>query len=125
MTIHLFDQFDIYTNYELSDFEYFPKPTSKLYLSRKTLSSTKPNEYMIELYLAYKPFFVVRRRIDAYIKHYEEEGWDDGPYPTVLLVCPTKNYETKALEYIENAKDSSFMDETDIIMKTYNVADTL
>lgn len=93
------DRFDIFTRAEIIDQDYFPEPRPELYLRRRE-SNSNPQEYM--LYIVDNPMkFIFKKKLDTWITHYEEEGWD-GTYPTVLLVCSTQSIEMRARTHLMN-----------------------
>lgn len=91
------DKYRIFTKSELAKFDQYPKQLPDLFLTSKT----GQKDYMLDLYL-HEPFFVIKKRIKAYIEH-RNEDWDDStPYPSILLVCPDARNEEKVSKYCES-----------------------
>jgi hypothetical protein len=59
-------------------------------------------------------FFYIKKRIDQHIKHYDEESWPGGQYPTVMLVVNNTRLKAKTEKYFEEARDGVFADEKDL-----------
>jgi len=100
------NKFQIFTKYELANFDYFPNPNPDIYLRRIIPSTTKPNEYLLDIF-SDSPLFVIRRRVANLISHFETNEWD-GKYPTILLACTDSRAEGKiqsfALKYLDNSE---------------------
>ena len=111
------DTFDILTKAELADYDYFPDQLPDLYLRRLNPQEDKPSYYMIDSYEDPRSF-IIQKRVDQYIIHFEDGDWRDDDYPTVLLVCPNKRLEAKLDNYIEDKFDDNYLDETDMIIRT-------
>ena len=77
----------MFTQYELVDYPYFPRPLPQLYIRRSEPDPTKQHEYFIEI-IGDTQFFVVKQQIDQYIEHYEEGSWIKSQYPEVIFVIP-------------------------------------
>lgn len=112
------ETFNIFTRAETVEYEEtFPSPQPNLYLSRKDPSKELPNDYMLDIFTDVQ-LFVIKKRVDAYIQHYESGDWEEGVYPTILLVCDDSRIEQAIQEYIENSKDNAFIEDDDLIFLT-------
>lgn len=111
------DTFSIYTRAELVDYEdSYPEPLPDLVLKRKN-SETTPEMYFLDL-LKDSQLWLIKKRINTYIKHYESGDWEEETHPTVLFVCEDSNVEKKVLEYAEQAKDNAFIEDDELIIMT-------
>jgi len=110
-------QFHIFTRYELAVFDYFPDPKPDIYLRRIKNSSNKPNEYLLDIY-SNTPLFVIRRRADSLIHHFETNDWDDKSYPTILLTCPDSKAENKIQSFALKKLDNSELTELSLYTTT-------
>jgi hypothetical protein len=94
---------------ELSEYEYFPKRLPDAYLIVKGKDSEE--EYMLDVYDNKMPFFVIRQRINSYIKHIDSGDWEsptDADYPTLLIVCENVSLERQIQKF--TAKRLGFTD---------------
>lgn len=114
--IHLLVQYKanmkIYTRSELQGAVGFPEPLPDLYIT-----TGKENSYLLDIFTD-NLFFLVKKRIDQLLAHYESGDWDEGAYPTLLLVFTDSRIETKAQAYIEKKKDDSFIEDEDLTILT-------
>lgn len=111
------DTFSIYTRAELVDYEdSYLKPLPDLVLKRKD-SETTPEMYFLDI-LKDSQLWLIKKRINTYIEHYESGDWEEEIYPTVLFVCEDSNAEKKVLEYAEQAKDNAFIEDGELIIMT-------
>ena len=62
-------------------------------------------------------FFYIKKRIDQHTKHYDEESWPGGQYPTVVLVVADSRLKKKAEKYFDTARDGVFAEEEDLPFK--------
>lgn len=75
---------DIYTKVELVNCSYMPSPKPDLYVEANNMK-----EYLVDV-LTNQPTFVIKKRIDAYIRHYESGDWETSAntdYPEIILIC--------------------------------------
>ena len=109
--------FSMYTRAELADYgDSYPEPLPDLVLKRKD-SETTPEMYFLDI-LKDNQLWLIKKRINAYIEHYESGDWEEDVYPTVLFVCEDSNTEKKLLEYAEQAKDNAFIEDDELIFMT-------
>ena len=107
------ETFDIFTRAELADYDYFPEPSPNLYLNRKDPLDDLPNEYLLDLFTDTN-LFVIKKRIDVYIEHFESDDWEDDTYPVILIACPNAQTEKSIQKHIEQALDNNFIEEEDM-----------
>ncbi len=113
--------FNIFTRAETVEYEEtFPSPQPNLYISRKDPLDDLPDEYMLDIFTDVQ-IFVIKKRIDQYIEHFESGDWKDEIYPTILLACPNSRAEDQIQEYFENAKDNAFIEDDDLAFMTTTV----
>lgn len=107
------ETFDVFTRAELADYDYFPEPSPNLYLKRRNALDNSPNEYMLDLFTN-THLFVIKKRIDVYIEHFESDGWEENIYPSILIVCSNTQTERSIQKYIEQALDNNFIEDNDV-----------
>ncbi len=102
------NNFHVFTKYELTPFTYFPEPKPDLYLNCRVPAIDRPNEYILDI-CPDTQFFVLKKRLNALVEHFESGEWEAGSetdYPTVLFVCPDAAIERKlqmvAIKTLEN-----------------------
>lgn len=98
---HYGDTFSIFSRFELSDHDFFPRPLPDFYLRRAKPREGNVNEFMVSILEKNVPYFVHIKKMRTYQTHEEEEGWE-GDYPYVLLVAQTDTVEKRLLKTIEN-----------------------
>ena len=74
-------KFEIFTRSETQPFEAFPAPRPDLYLNRKEPNQDKPNEYLLDIFTDTQ-FFIIKKRIDALVEHFDTGDWPNSQYPT-------------------------------------------
>lgn len=118
------DAYNIFTKVELADYDYFPQPLPDLYMRRINPEEDKPTNFMIDFFedtLA----FIIQKRVDQYIKRFEDDGWIDKVYPNVLLICSNSRIEEKIQKYIEKQLDNIYIDEYEMAIKACVINDFL
>ncbi len=108
------DQFFIYSSTEISGDSDFPLPRPHLYLRRQEPNDTKPYEYFIELHHDSQPF-LIRKRFNKLLEHYDDEGWPDGDYPSLLFVLSSDRQAKTFLEYTQSVFKSTGIDDVGLI----------
>lgn len=103
--------YTILTRSELADAEGFPEPLPDLYFYNDQ------RDYMLDIFTD-NFFYLVKKRIDQLIKHFEGDDWPEPTYPTILLVFPDSRVEAKAQAYIEKVKDDNYIEDADIRILT-------
>jgi DNA-binding MarR family transcriptional regulator len=108
------EQFFIYSSTEISGDSDFPLPRPHHYLRRQEPSETKPNEFFIELHHDSQPF-LIRKRFNKLLEHYDDEGWPDGDYPALLFVLASDRQAKTFLEYTQSVFESTGIDDMNVI----------
>ena len=108
------DTFAIYTHPEILEYDYLPEPTPDLLISRTTPSEALIDKYFLDLQTD-RQFFVVKKRIDAFIQHFESGEWKEKPYPKVLIVCDDSNIESKLGKYVQKQLDDNYIDDAELV----------
>lgn len=101
----------IYTRAEMQGIDGFPEQLPDMYIT------TDSNTYFLDIFTE-NLFYLVKKRLDALLKHYESDEWTEDTYPTVLLVFPDSRIETKAQAYIEKMKDDAYIEDGELIFLT-------
>jgi len=117
------DVFMIFSQYELANYEQFPRPLPALYLKRIERSQDKPNEYFVEV-LVDKPFFVIKKLINQYIENSEEDEWQGGVYPKLILQTSNASLRKKVADYIESLIENGYIDEDEPSVSVIMVINT-
>lgn len=107
------DEFYIYSSTEIASDADFPLPRPDLYLRRQNPSETKPNEFFIELHHDSQPF-LTRKRFNKLLEHYDDEGWPDGDYPTLLFILSSDRQAKTFLEYTQSVFESTGIDDIEV-----------
>ena len=92
------NELNIYSKFELSSYDWFIRPLPDLYIH------SKQDTYLLDIFDANLPFFVMRRRLRAH-QDFSEQEWNEdelGPYPNLLLVVPNDRVARRLLEEIES-----------------------
>lgn len=106
------DRYTIFTKYELSEYDTFPDPQPDLYLAQ---SGDKP-DWMIDIFSKSTQPYLIRKRIDQLIKHFEDSS-DQDSYPNILLIVPTKYLEESLNRYIAKRKDERYIEDDELIVR--------
>jgi hypothetical protein len=112
------DTFTLFTKAELAKHDYFPQPLPDLYLLLNKSSDRKTNEYFIDIFSTGTLLFIIKKRIDQYIDHFESGDWENNQYPLILLICPDNRTGHKLQKYIETTFDNKYIDETELTFLT-------
>ncbi len=111
------DTFSIFTKSETAELDYMPEKLPDLYLSRKEPAEDQPNEYLLDIFTDTQ-FFIIKKRIDAYVEHFESGDWPNNQYPTILIACQDARTEEKLHKHIQTALDNNYIDEEDLRFMT-------
>lgn len=95
------DTFTIISRFELSDYDFFPRPLPDFYLRRVKVKDGKVNQFMVSILEKGVPYFVHIKKMRTYQTHEEDGEWE-GEYPYVLLIAPVDTIEKRLLKTIEN-----------------------
>lgn len=110
--------FHYYSANDIASDSEFPLPRPSLYLSRVNPDENMPNEYFFELCHRLQQF-AVRERYKQILQHYDEEGWDNGQYPTLLFVLETPRQEQAFAKFVLESLDSAGIDDLKVFTATY------
>lgn len=88
----------VFTKAELTKFKQYPEQLPDLFLANK---QEVWKDFMLDIFLT-EPFFIIKKRIQYYITHRNEEWNDKEPYPSILIVCPHARNESKVIKYTES-----------------------
>lgn len=111
------DEFTVLARPEVLEYDYMPEPSPDLYLTRASQLENKPNKYLLDI-LTDTQFFIVKKRIDAYIKHSEEGDWPEKVYPTILIICDDSRIEDKLTSYVQKQLEDNYIENADLIFMT-------
>ncbi len=112
--------FHMFTKTELTKYDYFPDKKPDLCLTRIKPSDKQPNEYLLEI-LGNDPLFVLKKRINDYIEHFDSGDWEaetENNYPAILLVCSDGKTETKLQEHLSKVFDNTGIDDLTVLTTT-------
>lgn len=114
------DTFHIFTKSEISNFGWLIDTKPDMYIRRITKSPKLPYEYVLDVFNDV-PAFVIKKRLLAYIDHYDSDEWrettkdgSDIEYPVILIVCPDSRIERQVQNYVSRVLDSMGIDELHI-----------
>ena len=117
--------FEIYTRFEIADYDWFPKPKPDLFLNRNRHSETKPNSYLLVLIPDNTDFYVRRKRVKSMVEHSDTGEWEpEGAYPSFLFVAINKSIQKKLNSEIKYNYDRFYIDE-DVIKSLTTTYDEL
>lgn len=108
------EEFYIYSSTEIAGDGDFPLPRPHLYLRRQEPIDTKPDEFFIEVNHDSQPF-LVRKRFNKLLEHYDDEGWPDGNYPALLFILANDRQAKTFLEYTESVFESTGIDDIKVL----------
>jgi Replication-relaxation len=108
--------FNIYTKFETTRVTGFPKESPDLYLERVDVNEANPY-YFFELQNG-SQLFIVKKRIDAFIEHYEEDEWNKKVFPVILLVCDSPESEHAIQQHLAKILESTGIDDEITILTT-------
>ena len=112
------DQFYYYTANDLAGQREFPLPRPSLYLLRVEPQTGLPNDYFIELCHTMQPF-AFRARFKELLQHYDDEGWQDGKYPSLLFILETERQEKTFGSFVQESLDSAGIDDLMVYTTTH------
>lgn len=112
--------FETFTKIELYPFASLPPSRPDLYLRGVSTNKGNVQEYMLDI-VSNDPFFVIKKRINRFIEHYDSEVWlneDRSRYPTILLVCPDNTLQDKVRGYVQRLLSATGIDEVTFLTTT-------
>lgn len=117
------DIFNVFTKAELQEYETFPQPLPDLYVNRIKTTKNKRDDYFIDIFNETTLNFVIKKRIDQYIEHYDDGDWIEGEYPDAIIVVSNTRTAETLNSYTENKKDDAFIEDDDLIITTVTTID--
>lgn len=93
---------------ELGRFKQFPKNRPDLYIR------TPDDKQAIVLVLDDKPKYIIKKRLDEIITHFEDEGWEDGEYPRICFILKHGADKNSFLYSTHKKLEGMGMDEDEI-----------
>jgi len=96
----------IFTASELRKREDCPRPLPSLYVDSTEYENT---DWFMEI-LTDPLFFYIKKRVQQYVAHYQEYGWEGSTYPTVILIVLNEKLRKKAERYIRRYLEDNFLD---------------
>ena len=117
---HYGEAFHIFSQYELTNFDYFMHPLPDLYLHRIKQHNNLPTDYVLNIFTD-KPTFVIKKLLDSYWKHCDSNTWQADTktqYPTILICCPSPRVESTIQAFSERLIDRTGGDELNILTTT-------
>lgn len=107
------ETFEIFTRTELASYEAFPSPRPDFYMRHNETSA----EYFLELFHDAPPKNA-RKRLDDLLEHYDQEGWEQDSYPTLLFVLADGRTEGYFTEYAKKVLDNTGMEDEITVLTT-------
>jgi len=98
----------LFAKAELGRFKQFPKNRPDLYVR------TPDDQQAIVLVLDDTPKYIVKKRLDEIISHFEDEGWEDGDYPHICFIFKDGNQKNTFLYGTYKKLENMGMDEDEI-----------
>jgi predicted transcriptional regulator len=101
---------ELLTKTELRRFDshVFPKTRPDIYIRQ-----TDGKEAFVIFLHDYAPY-VVRKRINELLDHFNTECWDDGDYPRIALVCKDEGSKRRLLGWTARKLDNIGVDEEEL-----------
>jgi hypothetical protein len=108
------EQFKIFTKAELRSYEHLPEPLPDLYLAPVN-ENTSNNDVMIDIFSNATAPYLIRKRIDQLITHYDECDWQED-YPDIHLLVPKISLADSLNRYIAKSKDERYIDKQELVI---------
>lgn len=103
------DHFRVFTQQELMGFDDFPAKKPDLFLRARDDST----EYFVTLAHDTLPY-LYRKRFKELVQHYDEEGWENGDYPTQLFIFFDNQQEYGFLSHVRQKLESDGLEEDEL-----------
>ena len=113
------DVFQIFTRSELAGAtDIFPDPLPHLYLQRKEANEDDQlnNHILLEL-VPDTQKFIIKKRIDQYVSHYEEGDWSKDVYPVIYLINPSSRVTDYIESYYQQILDTNLIEQDSFQIK--------
>ncbi len=88
---------DFFSKSEIAEFDYFLHPPPSAFMTFSGKYNDKP-DCVLELVDSNKPYFTVRRRVNQYLKQYENNSWQNRTstdYPDLLFIVDSTSLERR------------------------------
>lgn len=99
---------ELFTKSEINRFSQFPKNRPDLYIR------TKDGMEAIVVIIDDKPSFIIRKRLDEIIRHFEDEDWPSDNYPHICFVLKDANAKNSFLYGVNKKLENMGFDENEI-----------
>lgn len=96
---------------ELGRFTQFPKTRPDLYIH------TPDDQQAMIIVLEDKPNYIIKKRFDEILSHFEDEGWEDGNYPQICFIFKDANQKNTFLYGTAKKLENMGMDKEEITVK--------
>ena len=104
------DIFKVLTRSELADAtSLFPDPMQHLYLQR--IEPGKTNNLILLEIIPDTQKFIIKKRIDQYVSHYEDGDWSEDEYPTIYLINPNSRITDYIESYYQQILDTNLIEQ--------------
>ena len=104
------DIFKVLTRSELADAtSLFPDPMQHLYLQR--IEPGKTNNLILLEIIPDTQKFIIKKRIDQYVSHYEDGDWSEDEYPTINLINSNSRITDYIEKYYQQVLDSNLIEQ--------------
>jgi hypothetical protein len=84
------EEIKFFTKFELAEYIHFPLPLPDAFIAIKGPGYTR--RYFLDLFDEYTPNFVLKKRVNTYLKYSVSSDWDESTnvtaLPKILFVCP-------------------------------------
>lgn len=110
----------LFTQRDMSRYDYFPNSLPDAFLSLSTGDSQRPKRFFFDVVSDSQPRYVIERRIANYCQFFEDGGWDitGSELPTLLLVCEWGPAEQRLRRSIANIFQRTDFDELQVLTTT-------
>jgi DNA-binding MarR family transcriptional regulator len=110
------DVFHIYTKQELHGNDAFPETKPDLYMKPVSQDASGFLLYLLEDART----FIVKKRLQEILEHYEEEGWGSDVYPSLLFVLANAATEKRVARLMSELLENAGIDEITFYTTTLN-----
>ena len=111
--------FKVLTRSELADAtSLFPDPMQHLYLQR--IEPGKTNNLILLEIIPDTQKFIIKKRIDQYVSHYEDGDWSEEVYPTIYLINPNSRITDYIEKYYQQILDTNLIEQGSFQIQAIN-----
>ena len=86
-----------------------PDPMQHLYLQR--IEPGKTNNLILLEIIPDTQKFIIKKRIDQYVSHYEDGDWSEEVYPTIYLINPNSRITDYIESYYQQILDTNLIEQ--------------